>query len=248
MRGQSARRRFGVAVHHADLLADLIDEDDARPRLAQRRVEHPQRLAHEAGLHPHARLADVVVQFVLGHERRHGVDDDEIHRVGLHEHLGDPQRLLAVARLADEERFEIDAELLGPGRVEGVFGVDVGDHAAGLLDVRRGVQRDGRFAGAFGAVDLDDATAREALAAEGDIEADGAAADAFDLLRRHIAEGHDGPFAEFLLDLIQSRLQLAVVFGGCHSSDPARVGKWGLPPAMGEGRIVYTKAVAAKCR
>ena len=48
----------------------------------------------------------------------------------LDQHLGDLHRLLAAAGLADEERFQIDAELLGPARIEGVLGVDEGGHAA----------------------------------------------------------------------------------------------------------------------
>ena len=40
------------------------------------------------------------------------------------------ERLFAVRRLADEQAFEIDADALGPGGVEGVLGVDERGHAA----------------------------------------------------------------------------------------------------------------------
>ena len=47
-----------------------------------------------------------------------------------------------LARLADEQRVELHAELLGPARVEGMFGVDKGGDAAGLLSL--GDRRAGR--------------------------------------------------------------------------------------------------------
>ena len=99
----------------------------------------------------------------------------------LDEHLGDVHRLFAVAGLADQQRFQVDAELLGPAGVEGVFGVDEGGDAAGLLGLGDDVQGERRLAARFGAEDFDDAAAGKALAAQGDVERQAAGRDALDL-------------------------------------------------------------------
>ena len=93
------------------------------------------------------------------------------------------QRLLGVGRLADEQAFQIDAEALGPAGIEGMLGVDEGGHAALLLGVGDGVQGDGRLAARFRAEDFDDAAARQALAAQGDVQAQGAGGDALHVQR-----------------------------------------------------------------
>ena len=116
----------------------------------------------------------------LGTQGGDRVDDDHVDRVRLDEHFGDLHRFFAVAGLADEQRSEVDAELLGPARVEGVFGVDEGGDAAGLLGLGDHVQGERGLAARFGAEDFDDAAARKALAAEGDVERQAAGRDAFD--------------------------------------------------------------------
>ena len=116
----------------------------------------------------------------LRHEGGDRVDDDHVDGVALDEHLGDVHRLFAVARLAHEQRFEVDAELLGPAGVEGVLGVDEGGDAAGLLGLGDDVQGERGLAARFGAEDFDDAAAGNALAAEGDVERQAAGGDALD--------------------------------------------------------------------
>ena len=66
----AARRRFGVAEHDADLLAQLIDEDHRGARAVDRPGELAQRLAHEPGLQAGQRVAHLPFDFGFGHERR----------------------------------------------------------------------------------------------------------------------------------------------------------------------------------
>ena len=74
----------------------------------------------------------------------------------MHQHLGDLERLLGAAGLADQERLDVHAQPLAPGRVERVLGVDERGDAAVLLGVGHGVQGDRRLAARLGAEQLDD--------------------------------------------------------------------------------------------
>ena len=173
------------------------------------RVQNAQRLAHQAGLQAHVRIADLAFDLGPRHQGRHRVDDDDVHGVGFDEHLGDLERLFAVGRLADEQPLQIDAQALGPARIEGVFGVDERRHAALPLGVGDGVQGDGRLAARFRAEDFDDPAARQPAAAQGDVEARGPGGDA-----RHIRQPtaspklHDRAFAELLFDLRPGRFSI----------------------------------------
>src|SRR4029079_12965176 len=53
------RRGFGVAEDHADLLPELVDEDDRGVGLVGHRGELAQGLAHETRLKAHVRVAHV---------------------------------------------------------------------------------------------------------------------------------------------------------------------------------------------
>ena len=108
----AAGRRFRVAEHHADLLAELVDEDEARLRLRDGAGELPQRLRHQARLQPHLRFAHLAFDFGARHERGDRVDDDDVDAVRADEHFDDLERLLAVVGLRDEQVVEVDAELL----------------------------------------------------------------------------------------------------------------------------------------
>src|SRR5690606_39846198 len=57
----AAGGRLGVAEHHADLHADLVDEDHHAVRPADRGGELAHRLAHEAGMDAHARIAHLAL-------------------------------------------------------------------------------------------------------------------------------------------------------------------------------------------
>ena len=131
----------------------------------------------------HLRLTHFAFDFGLGRERGDGVDDDEIDRVGAHQHVGDFERLLAGVRLRDQQFVHVDAELFGIRRIERMFGVDEGGGAAELLDFGDHLQRERGLAGGFRSVDLDDAAARQAADAECDVETQRAGGDRLDVVR-----------------------------------------------------------------
>ena len=58
-------------------------------------------------------LAHVAVDLGLGHQRRHRVDDDDVHRARAHQRLADLQRLLAGVGLGDVQLVNVDAQSLG---------------------------------------------------------------------------------------------------------------------------------------
>ena len=162
----------GVAEHHADLLADLVDEDERGLRLGDDAGELAQRLRHEPGLQAHLRVAHLAFDFGLGHERGHRVDDDDVDAVGADQHLDDLERLLAVVGLRDQQVVEVDAELLRVCGVERVLGVDERRHAAALLGLGDDLQGERRLARGLRPEDLDDAAARAAADAERVVDAD----------------------------------------------------------------------------
>ena len=144
------------------------------------------------------RIADFAFELRPRHEGGDRIDDDHIDRVALHQHLGDLHRLFAVVRLADEQRIELHAQLLAPGGIEGMLGVDDRGDAAGFLGLSRDVQGERRFAARFGAENLDDAAAGNALAAESHVERQAAGGNAANGERAVAAERHDRAFAELL--------------------------------------------------
>ena len=203
----AAGRGFGIAEHHADLLAELVDEDQAGLRLRDDAGELAERLRHQARLQAHLRFAHLAFDFGARHERGDRVDDDDVDAVRAHEDFDDLERLLAVVGLRDQQVVEVDAELLRVLRVEGVLGVDERRHAAELLRFGDDLQRERRLARRFRAEDLDDAPARHAADSEGIIEADRPGGDGRDgghgIL---LAQAHDRALAELFLDLADGHL------------------------------------------
>ena len=80
-----------------------------------------------------------------------------------------------------------------------MLGVDEGADSAGLLRLRDGVQGEGGLARGLGAEDLDDAAARQAAHAQGQVETHRAGGNHGDVLGL-AAKGHDGALAKLLLD------------------------------------------------
>src|SRR5215213_10950970 len=111
------------------------------------------------------------------------------------------QGLFAVIRLGEVEVFEVHADGLGVGRVEGVLGVDEGGEASRLLGLGYHVQGEGRLAARLWTEDLDDSASRDAANAEGEVEGQGAGRDAGDLLPLLVAHAHDRTFPELPLYL-----------------------------------------------
>jgi hypothetical protein len=216
---------LGVAEHHADLHADLVDEDDDGVRALDVAGELAQRLRHQARLQADCVLAHLALDLGLGRERGDRVDDDDVDRAGAHQHVGDLECLLAGVRLRDQQVVDVDAELLGIGRIERVLGVDEGGGAAALLALGDDLQRQRGLAGGLGPVDLDDAAARQAADAERDVEPQRAGRLSRPRRRRSatgVAEAHDRALAELLLDLPERGGQrlLAVVIHGVPGDEP----------------------------
>ena len=88
-----------------------------------------------------------------------------------------------------------------------MLGVDEGADAALLLRLGDAVQGERRLARRFRPVDLDDAAARQATDAEGDVEPEGPGRNRLDLDHLALAEAHDGALAEIALDLLERRVQ-----------------------------------------
>ena len=203
----AARGGLGAAEEDADLLAQLVDEDHRGVGLAESTGELAQRLRHEAGLQADVAVAHLALDLGARHERRDGVDDDEVDRAGAHEHVGDLERLLTGVGLRHEERVDVDAELLGVLGVERVLRVDEGGDAAGALRVGDRVQGERGLTRRLRAVDLDDAAARQPADAERDIECDGSGGDDGDGRALVAAEAHDGALAELAVDLGEGGLE-----------------------------------------
>lgn len=78
-----------IAIHHADLLTQLVDEDAGRVRLVNNARQLAQRLAHQARLQTDEGIAHFAVDFGLRHQRCNRVDDHDIDRAGTHQRLTD---------------------------------------------------------------------------------------------------------------------------------------------------------------
>ncbi len=207
------------------------------------RGELAQRLAHQPRLQPGQLVAHLAFDLGLGHERRDRIDDDDVDAARAHQHVGDFQRLLAGVRLRDQQVADVDAELARVDRIERVFGVDVGGDAARLLHLRDDLQAQRGLAGRFGAVDLDDAAARQSADAERDVEPERAGRhDLQVVLDLRVAHFHDRALAELLFDLRQRGgegfafvVVHRVVEGHVESPRVSRRPRWRCTPAVKPG-------------
>ena len=198
---------FRIPEHHADLLADLVDEDQAGIGFRNDAGELAHGLRHQARVHAHEAIAHLAVELGLGHQGRHRIDHQNVDRPGGDQRVGDLQRLLAVIGLRDQQVVDIHAELAGVDRIERVLDIDVGSHAAGFLRLRDHLQREGRFPGRFRAEDFRDAPARKSADAQRRIHRDRSRGNGGDGLHGLRAQANHGAFAELLLDLAQGRTQ-----------------------------------------
>ena len=207
LEGATAGRHLRVAEDDADLLPQLVDEDDGGARAGDGGRQLAHRLRHEARLQAGQGVAHLAFDLGARHQRRHAVDDDDVDGVGADERLGDLQRLLAGVRLRDEEVVDLDAAGGGVGRVEGVLDVDVGSGAAYLLRFGDDVLGERGLAGGLRPEYLRHPAARYAADAEGQVQGDRAGRDRLYLqVRRRLAEAHDGALPELLLDVADGKL------------------------------------------
>ena len=112
----AARGGFRIAEHHADFLADLVDENQAGLRFGDDGGELAQRLRHQARLQTHLRIAHVAFEFGARDERGDGVDHDDVDSIRANQRFGDFERLLAVVGLRDEQIVNVHAEFARVGR------------------------------------------------------------------------------------------------------------------------------------
>ncbi len=181
----------------------MIGEDQRGVGLLDRAGEFPQGLGHQAGLQAHVAVAHLAFDLGARHERGHRVDHDDIHRARSNQLLGDFQRLFAGIGLRDVEVVDVHAAARGISRIERVFHVDVGGHAAALLRFGDDVLAQRRLAGRFRPINLGDAPARDAAHAQRQIERQRAGGDGFNLQVRGFAQPHDRAFAKSLGDIAQ---------------------------------------------
>src|SRR5690606_11192225 len=111
------------------------------------------------------------------------------------------ESLLAVVGLRDEKALDVHPKLRRVNRVECVLGVDESRSEAHALGLGDHMERESRFARGFRPVDFDDAAARQAADADGEIEAERARRDRVDLLDWTVAETQNRALAEVLLYL-----------------------------------------------
>ena len=118
----------------------------------------------------------------------------------LDQHFGDVHRLFAMPRLADQQRFQVDAQFLRPTGVEGVFGVDERGDPARSLGLGDHMQGQRRFAARLRTIDFDDPSAGNPLPSQGDIERQAPRRNSLDPANLSAAQGHDRTFAKLLFD------------------------------------------------
>src|SRR6266853_2815148 len=89
----AAGGRLRVAEHHSDFHPDLIDKNHQHVGALDIRRELAQRLTHQPGLQAGKLVAHFAFDFRLGHERRNGVDDNDVDSARTHQHIGDFEAL-----------------------------------------------------------------------------------------------------------------------------------------------------------
>ena len=162
------------------------------------------------------RVAHVAFELGLRNQRRHGVHDDDVHAAGANQRFSDFERLLAVVGLRDQQVIHVHAELPRIDRIKRVLRVNERRLPAELLRLGDDMQRHGRLAARFRAVDLDHAPAGEAADAQRRVNRE---ASARDYTHGHqdvpAAQAHDRAFTVVLFNLRYRRCQQSF-FVVCH--------------------------------
>ncbi len=206
--GAAARRRLRIAEHDADFFAKLIDENDDDSGAIDNPRKFPHGLTHETGVEADGRIPDFPVDFLLRHQRRDGIDDDDVDRGTAHERFANAERLLAVIRLRNQKVMRIDAQMMRVNGIERMLGIDKRRDAAHFLCFRNGMKRQRRLPGRFRPVNLDDTPSRIAADTDRDIERQRTRGNDVHIhLRPHIPQLHDGAGPEFFFNLLHRRFQ-----------------------------------------
>ena len=146
-------------------------------------------------------VAHVALDFGLRSQGSDGVDYDNVYGAGAHDHVADLQRLFARVGLADQEVFNVHAQVAGIDRIERVLRVDECTGAAVALALGNDLQSQCGFTGRFRPVDLNDAAARQAADAQRDIQAQRASRDGGNGFFALVAKAHHGAFTKLALYL-----------------------------------------------
>ena len=199
-------------------------------------------------------IAHFALDFSLGRERGHRVDDHHVHGAGADHHVCDLERLFAGIRLGDQQVVGIHAEGSGVDGIQRVLGIDEGAGAADFLRFRDDLQRQRGLSRGLGTVDLDHAAARQPADAQRDIEPQGARGDGRDGDLFAIAQAHHGALAELALDLGERCAQRLVllraagggargVVGAAREREGVRLAMAMYPTVFDETAILYIYSV-----
>ena len=109
--------RLRIAEHHADLLTQLVDEDDTAVGLADDTGQLTQRLGHKTCLQAYVGVSHLTVNLSLRNQGCNGVHDDNVYRAGTYHGLGNFQCLLTVIRLRNVQIINVYADIL---RIDGI--------------------------------------------------------------------------------------------------------------------------------
>ena len=167
---------------------------------------------------PTWRVAHLALDLGLRHERRHGVDRDDVDGTRAHEQLADLERLLAGVRLGDEEVVDVDADAPRVLGIHRVLGVDERADAAAPLRLGDHVVDEGRLARRLGPEHLHHAAAREPADPERHVERERAGRHRPDRDLRLVAHAHDRALAELPLDLAERDVERFLAIHLRHSS------------------------------
>ena len=207
LQGTAAGGDLWVAVDHADLFTQLVDEDADGVGLADDAGQLAHGLAHQAGLQAHMAVAHLALDLSAGHHGGNRVHNDGINGTGAHQRLADLHGLLTGIGLADQQVVDVHAQRLGIHRVQRVLHVDEGNIAALLLGFGQNMQGQCGLTTGFRAVHLNDAAPGHAAHAQCQIQADASGRDGIHLHGGVIAQLHHSALAKLLFDLGQCRGQ-----------------------------------------
>ena len=177
--------------------------------------ELAQCLRHQTSLQTNVSVPHVTLNLGAGHQCGNGVHHHEVDRARAHQHVRNFEGLLSGIGLRDQELVNIHTQcfcIIGIQRVLRIH--KRGDSAVGL-GVGNRVEGECGFTRGLGAINLDDAAARQTADAERDIESNrtgGNNRNGWPLVR---AESHDRPFSKLAINLRESRLKGFFAVCGC---------------------------------
>ena len=148
--------RLGITEHNAQFFSELIDKNYNTIRFADYTCELTQRLRHQAGMKPHMGLSHLPVDLRLGHQRRHRVHDDDIHRAGTDHRFRNLQSLFAVIRLGYVQIIDIYAYIFRVSRIKGMLGVNKAGNPSPLLYLRHHMKGHRRLTAGLRSINLHD--------------------------------------------------------------------------------------------